>query len=116
MQKHVNLVDLVKSFPTNIFLQNLASIQKRTCPIKFAHLAEKSEKGSTSNLSTKVPEPAPEDNFGPVRKNSASSDGHVAETKELIDLVAAFEETVMKKLDELMRKVTVCVFGVDSIS
>ena len=54
MQKHVNLVDLFKSFPTNIFLQNLASIQKRTSPIKFAHLAEKSEKGSTSNLSTKV--------------------------------------------------------------
>ena len=54
MQKHVNLVDLAKSFPTNIFLQNLASIQKRTSPIKFAHLAEKSEKGSISNLSTKV--------------------------------------------------------------
>ena len=54
MQKHVNLVDLVKSFPTNIFLQNLASIQKRTSPIKFAHLAEKSGKGSISNLSTKV--------------------------------------------------------------
>ena len=53
MQKHVNLVDLVKSFPTNIFLQNLASIQKRTSPIKFAHLAEKSEKGSISNLSTR---------------------------------------------------------------
>ena len=53
MQKHVNLVDLVKSFPTNIFLQNLASIQKRTSPIKFALLAEKSEKGSISNLSTK---------------------------------------------------------------
>ena len=50
MQKHVNLVDLVKSFPTNIYLQNLASIQKRTSPLKFAHLAEKSEKGSTSNL------------------------------------------------------------------
>ena len=30
MQKHVNFVDLVKSFPTNIFLQNLASIQPRT--------------------------------------------------------------------------------------
>ena len=44
MQKHVNLVDLVKSFPTNIFLQNLASIQKRTSPIKFADLAEKSER------------------------------------------------------------------------
>ena len=57
MQKHVNLVDLVKSFPTNIFLQNLASIQKRTSPIKFAHLAEKSGKGSISNLSTKVLNP-----------------------------------------------------------
>ena len=54
MQKHVNLVDLVKSFPTNIFLQNLASIQTRTSPIKFDHLAKKSEKGSIPNLSTKV--------------------------------------------------------------
>ena len=54
MQKHVNLVDLVKSFPTNIFLQNLASVQKRTSPIKFAHLAEKSANGSISNLSTKA--------------------------------------------------------------
>ena len=54
MQKHVNLVDLVKSFPTNIFLQNLASIQKRASPVKFAYLAEKSSKGSISNLSTKV--------------------------------------------------------------
>ena len=53
VQKHVNLVDLVKSFPTNILLQNLASIQKRTSPIKFAHLAEKSGKGSISNLSSK---------------------------------------------------------------
>ena len=57
MQKHVNLVDLVKSFPTNILLQNLASIQKRTSPTKFAYLAEKSEKGSISNLSTKVAGP-----------------------------------------------------------
>ena len=31
-----------------------ASIQKRSSPIKFDHLAEKSEKGSISNLSTKV--------------------------------------------------------------
>ena len=52
--RHVNLVDLVKSFPTNIYLQNLASIQKRSSPIKFAHLAEKSGNGSISNLSTKV--------------------------------------------------------------
>ena len=53
MQKHVNLVDLVKSFPTNILLQNLASIQKRTSLVKFANLAEKSENGSISDLSTK---------------------------------------------------------------
>ena len=53
MQKHANLVDLVKSFPTNIFLQDLASIQKRTSPVEFAHLVEKSGKGSISNLSTK---------------------------------------------------------------
>ena len=54
MQKHVDLVDLVRSFPTNIYLQNLAPIQKRTSPVKVAHLAEKSGKGSISNLSTKV--------------------------------------------------------------
>ena len=53
MQKHVNLVDLVKGFPTNIYLQNLASIQKRTRLVKFANLDEKSGKGSISNLSTK---------------------------------------------------------------
>ena len=54
MQKHVNLVDLVKSFQTNILLQNLASIPKRTSPIKSDNLAGKSEKGSISNLPTKV--------------------------------------------------------------
>ena len=57
MQKHVNLVnlvELVKSFPTHIFLQNLASIQKRTSPRKVGHLAEKLDDGSTSNLSTKA--------------------------------------------------------------
>ena len=58
MQKYAHIVDLVKSFPTNILLQNLASIQKRTSPIKFAHLAEKSENGSISNLSTKARTPA----------------------------------------------------------
>ena len=50
----VNLVDLVKNFQTSTYLQNLASIQKRTSPVKFAHLAEKSGKGSISNLSTKA--------------------------------------------------------------
>ena len=64
MQKHVNLVDLVKSFPTNIYLQNLASIQKRTSPVKFAHLAEKSGKSSISNLSTKASPTSPEEHKG----------------------------------------------------
>ena len=54
MQKHVNLLDLVKSFPTNIFLQNLASVQKRTNPIKFGNLAEKSEYSCASHS----PDPA----------------------------------------------------------
>ena len=36
MQKHVNLVDLVKSFQTNVFLQNVSSIQPRTGLSKFA--------------------------------------------------------------------------------
>ena len=35
MQKHVNLVDLVKSFPTSIYLQKSASIQPRTSFSKF---------------------------------------------------------------------------------
>ena len=53
MQKHVNFVDLVKSFPMNIYLQNLASIQKRTSLVQFANLTEESDNGSVSNLSTK---------------------------------------------------------------
>ena len=53
VQKHVNLVDFGESFPTNILLQNLALMQKRTSLINFKHLAEKSELGSISNLSTK---------------------------------------------------------------
>ena len=32
----VHCVDLGESFPTSIFLQNLASIQLRTSPVKFA--------------------------------------------------------------------------------
>jgi hypothetical protein len=34
--KGVYCVDLGESFPTNIYLQNLASIQLRTSPVKFA--------------------------------------------------------------------------------
>ena len=36
MQKYANLVDLVKSFPTSIYLQKSASIQPRTSLVKFA--------------------------------------------------------------------------------
>ena len=35
MQRNVNLIDLVKSFPTSISLQKAASIQPRTSPLKF---------------------------------------------------------------------------------
>ena len=41
--KGVHCVDLDESFPTHIYLQNLASIQPRTSPLKFAasvHLEE----------------------------------------------------------------------------
>ena len=34
--KGVHFVDLGESFPTHIFLQNLASMQLRTSPVKFA--------------------------------------------------------------------------------
>ena len=75
MQKHVNLVDLVKSFPTNIYLQNLASIQKRTSPVKFAQLDEKSGKGSISNLSTKVLD------AGPVNRSTVRNPGAVVTSR-----------------------------------
>ena len=39
VQKHVNRVDLVKSFPTNIYLQKSASIQPRTSRLIFMILA-----------------------------------------------------------------------------
>ena len=86
MQKHVNLVDLVKSFPTYIYLQNLASIQKRTSLRKFVHLAEKSEKGLLSNLSTKaegaaVPPPEP---FAGAEPGPAEI-GFVAELEALVE-------------------------------
>ena len=44
MQKRVNLVDLVKSFQTTIYLQNSASIQPRTSLSKFAKTSPKARK------------------------------------------------------------------------
>ena len=54
VQRCANLVDLEKCLNMNIWLQKSASIRKRTSPLKFDHLAEKSEYASISNLSTKV--------------------------------------------------------------
>ena len=38
--KRVHCVDLVKSFQTHIYLQNLASMPPRTSPVKFARRRE----------------------------------------------------------------------------
>ena len=81
MQKHVNLVDLVKSFPTNTYLQNLASVQKRTSPINFAHLAENSGKGWISNLSTKA-EPAAAEEGGMMAQLAGAAEEIAAAVTE----------------------------------
>ena len=44
MQKFVNLVDLVLSFPTSIHFQRFVSIQPRTSLFKFAKNRQKLEK------------------------------------------------------------------------
>ena len=54
MQKFVNLVDLVKSFPTTIYLQRFVSIQPRTSLSKFAKNSPKVRKKlETSKAETK---------------------------------------------------------------
>ena len=55
VQKHVNLVDLVKSFPTHILLQNLASIQPRTSPVKFVRSPRTDPPGLRTCQSHAVP-------------------------------------------------------------
>ena len=62
MQRIANLVDLEKRCKMSIWTQKSALIQLRTSPLKLDDLAEKSEKSSVSNLSTKAaaaPAPAP---------------------------------------------------------
>ena len=54
VQRIGNLVDLEKRCKMSIWLQNFALIQPRTSPLKFDHLAEKSEKDSVSNLAPKL--------------------------------------------------------------
>ena len=50
MQKRVNIVDLVKSFQTSIYFQNLASIQPRTGLSKFAKNKPKVRKEVGKNI------------------------------------------------------------------
>ena len=54
VQKCENLVDLEKCWKMRIWVQKSASMQKRTSPLKFGDLAEKSGLNSVSNLSTKA--------------------------------------------------------------
>ena len=56
MQRCENLVDLEKRCKMSIWTQKSALIQLRTSLLKFDDLAEKSEKSSVSNFSTKVGE------------------------------------------------------------
>ena len=53
MQRIANLVVLEKCCKMRIWVQKSASVQKRTSPLKFGDLAEKSGLNSVSNLSTK---------------------------------------------------------------
>ena len=53
MQRNANLVVLEKCCKMRIWVQKSASMQKRTSPLKFGDLAEKSGLNSVSNLSTK---------------------------------------------------------------
>ena len=59
----------------------LASIQKRTSPVKFAHLAEKSGNGSISNLSTKVSSA-----YGRLSHRRTAEEGGLGGDDELSDL------------------------------
>ena len=53
VQRCENLVDLEKRCKMSIWTQKSALIQLRTSLLKFDDLAEKSEKSSVSNFSTK---------------------------------------------------------------
>ena len=60
MQGITNLVVLISSrkmLKNGIWMQKSASMQKRTSPLKFGDLAEKSRLNSVSDLSTKVRPP-----------------------------------------------------------
>ena len=54
-KRYVDLVDLVKSFPTSIHLQDLASIQPRTSPLKFACVRHHAPAGTDSPQCRNIP-------------------------------------------------------------
>ena len=95
MQKHVNLVDLVKGFPTNIFLQILASIQKRTSSVKLAHqCACGAWKGRSTGFFRSARKPIAELGFFEVREKeqclayfSKEKDGNLFLYFKLLKLV-----------------------------
>ena len=57
MRRIANLVVLEKCCKMRIWVQKSASMQKRTSPLKFGDLAEKSELNSVSDFFTKAPPP-----------------------------------------------------------
>ena len=48
--KGVHCVDIGESFPTHIYLQNLASIQPRTSPLNFAGTSARSRRAEADLL------------------------------------------------------------------
>ena len=73
-------------------MQNLASIQKRTSPVKFAHLAEKSGKDSISNLSTKVSPQLPGTARVSVYGNNQGSRGECGGDAYVSMFMASYKE------------------------
>ena len=56
--KGVHCVDLGESFPTSIYLQNLASMQPRTSPVKFASSSSRNFELELRNFEPLICNPA----------------------------------------------------------
>ena len=70
-----------------IWVQKSASMQERTSPLKFAHLAEKSRLNSVSNLSTKLRADA----LGRLRARPRGRDARVRDAGAVGRLVERFD-------------------------
>ena len=71
--KGVHCVDLDESFPTHIYLQNLASIQPRTSPVKFARSGCISKRCSQASEGTPAASPPASSARRLIRGNSWGS-------------------------------------------